>query len=473
MNWYPETIESNEGKTVTALYSTPGLSLFVTLPDTPVRGQILAGGRSFAVGGSIFCETTGAAITNQNVIATDGKPVSMVGGTSQILIASAGAAYVFNFSTNTFTSIPSAILTGIIKVGYIDGFFLALFIGSNGVSVLQASALLDATTWPPLSIDTENAFADTLSSMIVDHQQVWTFGMQRSLAYYDAGNFPFPLATIPGGVMEQGISAPNSVVQLDNSIFWIGGDSRGTGIGWRANGVTPTRISNHAIETAWQGYSTISDAVAYSYQDQGHSFWVIYFPTANHTWVYDVATGQWHERGYWSATNGIFTAHRSQNHIFANGQHLVGDWASGKIYIMSIANYTDRDNLIRRVRRAPHISTENEWIQHHRLQIDMETGLGPTPPLTDGLGNPRDPEINLRWSDDGGHVWSNIHTLGVGKVGNYLKRVIFRRLGRSRDRVYEVSCSDPIPFRLLEADLLASPGFQPSERIVKQYQKVG
>lgn len=605
MGWYPETMESQSGKTVAALYPTPGLAIFCTLPDTPIRGQIYNGGRAFAVGGSYFCEVLSNGTLNQyGPIATDGKPVSMAGGTTQILVASAGFCYVFDMTANTFNPIPSTTLTGVSQVGYCDGFFLALLQNSH---TFQASALLDATTWPGLSISSVNVFVDNILSMLVDHRQVWLFGITKSVVYYDSGNFPFPFDVVPGGFVEQGIGAMNSAVRLDNSVFWIGGDERGNAVAWRATGYTPTRVSNNAVEFAWQGYSTISDAVAYPYQDQGHSFWVIYFPTANKTWVYDAETQQWHERGFWKQISGIYTAHRSQNHIFAFNQHLVGDWASGNIYTMSINTYTDAGNPIRRVRRAPHVSTENEWIFHHQLQIDMETGLGPEPPLLQGgnydstriqtsggagtnkygyvvgvsvlsanytLGvlvmnnsaqtlqvfgdlfgsvyvpsgaiqqvtmtgigdgatnanmffgaaapgdnlditvvnpqidqaginqipsgnlnftgwsaingatitltqglptpgsSPRDPEINLRWSDDGGHTWSNIHTIGVGQMGKFLTRVIWRRLGRSRDRVYEVSVSDPIPWRLLEADLIASPGFVPQERLAKTYTKV-
>lgn len=571
MNLYPEAIESGSGKVAAALYPTPGTTSFVTLIDTPVRGQIFTDARAFAVGGSAFTEYfANGTKTDYGPIPNDGTPVSMAAGPTQILIASAGSVFVFNLVANALTAIPPATLTNVNQVGFCDGFFVACLKNSH---TFQASALEDATTWPALSIGTINVFVDNVLSMFVDHREVWLFGITKTAVYYDAGLSPFPFDLIPGAFIEQGIVAANSPVRLDNSIFWLGGDERGSGIAWRAEGYKPTRVSNHAVELAWQGYSRIDDAVGYSYQDQGHSFWVLYFPTANKTWVLDAATGQWHERGYWNAVNGIFTAHRSQNHIFAFGKHLVGDWASGKIYRMGIDLYTDSENPIRRVRRAPHVSTEQEWIFHHQLQIDLETGLGPQPPLSgpstspatiilkDELGglwtvtildngslqanagaigsaqtiiindtltagswrlginslgmltttavpysalysmsfpmgttpsalqsaifittgllqtsNPlsaaRDPQINLRWSDDGGHTWSNIYAVDVGQAGQFKKRAMWRRLGRSRDRIYELSMSDPIPWRLLDADLKATPGFEQStERLTSQIRK--
>lgn len=558
LNRYPEVIESGEGPGRIVLYPTPGLKTFITLSDTPVRGQARAQQRSFAVGGSIFCEIfSDGTKQDYTPIANDGVSVSMAVGQNQILIASAGSCYVFDLTANTLTPIPSMTLTNISFVGYCDGFFLALVKNSNKIF---ASTVLDATSWPADSVSEINVFPDNLLSMLIDHDEVWLFGITKTAVYQDLGTSPFPLGIIPGGFIEQGIGAANSPVRLDNSIFWLGGDERGNMVAWRANGYTPARVSNHAVELAWQGYSVNSDAIGYSYQDQGHSFWVIYFPTANKTWVYDVATNMWHERGYWNSINGIYTAHRSQNHVFSFNKHLVGDWQTGKIYEMSIDFYDDDGNPLRWLRRAPQISQEQLWEFHAQLQVYMETGVGPIPPLfsplvppssyilqaTDGglwqlslsdsgilqtdkiltgtpdslflndittptttwqlgvtngglitttavaydstqpsaiyiasnatgipfnikvttglyqtspgndpAGDPsgRDPIINLRWSDDGGHTWSNEYPAGIGKAGQYKKRVIWRRLGRTRGRIYEINGADPVPYRIVDAYL--------------------
>jgi hypothetical protein len=71
-----------------------------------------------------------------------------------------------------------------------------------------------------------------------------------------------------------------------------------------------------------------------------------------------------------------------------------------------------------------------------------------------------DPQVMLRWSDDGGHTWSNSHWRSMGKTGAYSTRVIWRRLGMTlklRDRVYEVSATDPIKIAIMGAELQMSP----------------
>jgi len=124
------------------------------------------------------------------------------------------------------------------------------------------------------------------------------------------------------------------------------------------------------------------------------------------------------------------------------------------------------------LRRAPHISTELEIIKHSRFVLDMETGLGPQPPLLDGSGNARDPQVGLRWSDDGAHTWSSVQMRDAGQAGNFKVRVRWARLGRARIRTYEVTCSDPIPVRFIDAYVNATPGYQPSERLTHQYRKM-
>jgi hypothetical protein len=62
----------------------------------------------------------------------------------------------------------------------------------------------------------------------------------------------------------------------------------------------------------------------------------------------------------------------------------------------------------------------------------------------------------LRWSDDGGHTWSNEHWASIGRVGEYGHRAFWRRLGMTlklRDRVYEISGTDPVKIAIMGAEL--------------------
>lgn len=491
INLYPE-IDEGQGKSAMSLYSTPGLSLFSALATKPVRGIIYVQypngpslGACFAVSGNTLYQilSSGAA-TTLGTVGNDGQVVSMAFGSvgaglggslyPQLAICSAGNLYVLNCVSLALQQIPGSNFPQgpLAKVDYGDGFFIITYKNSN---YFQTSNPGDATNWPALSLAQVTVFPENIVSTMVDHRYLWLFGQKKSQVYVDAG-MPFtPYEVIPGALLEIGSFAANSAAKLDNSIFILGGDERGAGMFWRTSGYSLVRISNHAIETLIQSFPTYSDCVGYAYQDQGHSFYVAYFPTANKTLVYDVATGLWHKREYWN--EGTPIAHLSQCHAFAFGKHLVGDWNSGNVYQMAIPSVsggawnfvTDNGNPIRRTRISPPISTENRWIYHNSLQIDVEVGLGPMPPLRDGLGKPRGPQMLLSWIDNG-KIHSNEHALDCGQSGQYLQRAIYRRLGRSRMRNYKIQMTDPVPFRLIEGYLEAT-GFQPTERLVKQLGK--
>lgn len=107
---------------------------------------------------------------------------------------------------------------------------------------------------------------------------------------------------------------------------------------------------------------------------------------------------------------------------------------------------------MRRLRRAPHLADEQRWLTYDRFQLDLQTGVG----LVSGQGS--DPQIMLRWSNDGGHTWSHEHWVSAGRMGATKTRAIWRQLGRARTRTFEVVVSDPVAYFLAAAYIQVSPG---------------
>jgi hypothetical protein len=493
MNLIPERVEGDGGVSAMTLYSTPGLSLFNNIAGASVRGNFTittgpSAGRTFKVVDATLYEEFANGNTNPiGNVGNDGSPVSFIACPQQLAIVSAGKLFTYQLATQTVPAINAGTFQQVngpwapafvTEIMYIDGFFFLLVASSQTV---YSSNAFDATTWPPLAIKTINTFADNVIGMQADHRFLWLFGAKQTEVDYDAGAFPFPLQPMPSGSIEQGCAAPNAISQLDNAIFLIGQrNDLGQAIAYRTAGFAFQRVSTHAVETAWQQYAKISDAVSFTYQENGHSFWVITFPTAQATWAYDTSTGLWAKRGFFNAVTGMFQAALPICHTFNFGKHLVGDRQSGKTYVMSSPvqagggwNFvTDNGALIHRLRRTPHINVEHQWQRYSALEIYLETGLGPEPPLRDGAGEPRSPQLMLRCSRDGGHTYGQQHVVDCGKAGEYLQRAVFRRLGRARDMVFEVSCSDPVPWRFIDA--YVNPKTQPSprKRLIHQYAEV-
>lgn len=431
-----------------------------------IRGEFTINGRSFAVCATDFCEmkSDGTKIVWGTVV-NDFRMCTFASSPQQLLISSAGFAYVFNLQTGAFTQIPAATFDGAVSmVGYCDGFFIVLIANSEEFYV---SAPLNAFDWTTNGNTIVSVFPDNVVSMLVDHREIWLWSPTRATVYYDSGNI-FPFDVVPGGYIEAGCGAQFSPVKIGNTIIWLGADDRGANVFWRAQGYTPARVSDHALEYALSSYKKTSDCIAFAYQYEGHDFYVAYFPTADKTWVLDLSTMRWHQRGFWNEAAGFFTAARYQCHTYNPvwNKHLVGDWRTGLVYEMKnpvLVNGAwqfcdDNGSPIRRERTSPHVTNEQKWIFHDVLQLYVEAGLGPQPPLEDGDGNPRDPQVWLSWSDDGGHTWSNEYSRGIGQTGNYRKRVRWTRLGRSRDRVYKIAYSDPVPLYIGDAYLNPEPG---------------
>jgi hypothetical protein len=360
--------------------------------------------------------------------------------------------YALNFS-----ELPSTdgAFTGASSVDVVDNYFIY---NRPHTQQYASSDLLSPITYG-LAFASKFTGPDDLVSLIVDHGQIYLLGEKTSEVWADVGTFPFPFQRIPGASSQHGIAAEFSMARFGNSFVYVSRNDRGQAVIVQMNGYFPQRISTHAVENTLVNQD-ISDAVAYTYQLEGHECYVVSFPTLNLTWVYDGATQMWHKWLYCDNQNN-YQRHRSNCSALFQGSVLVGDWENGQIYRLDPDNYTDNGQHIRRVRRCPHLVTDFQRQYFEELQIQFQPGVGlqgiETFPLGDNdIGI--NPQAMLRWSNDGGSTWSNEHWSGMGKVGRYQNRIIWRRLGWARDRIYEVVVTDPVKAVIVSANLKASVG---------------
>ena len=448
INLYPEASGSGQSKEIAALYGTPGLTLFTTLSDVNVRGMLRFSAAIAIVvaGGSVFQMTTNGVATLIGNIINRSTPVKMSSNGSTVMMVTGPEGYVIvpnatSPTSATVTQITTGGFLGADVVDYVDGYFV---FNTPGTGQFQITGLL-ATTIDPLDYATAEGSPDLLISLIVDHREVWLFGQGSTEVFFNSGNADFPFERIQGAFIEQGIAAKFSPAKMNNTVFWLTADDRGQGMIVQAQGYVPLRISTHAVEYAIAQYPRIDDAIGYTYQQEGHSFYVLSFPTGNATWVYDATTQLFHERAWRNPVDGSLNRHRSNCQMAFGGYVLVGDWENGNIYRLNLDEYTDNGGILPAIRQTAHAASEDNTYQlFHRLWIDMETGVGPNSGL--------DPQVVLEWSDDGGHTFRNQLQVSAGKIGAYKARATFRRLGRSRDRVWRVTITDPVKRALIGGD---------------------
>jgi hypothetical protein len=486
INRIPETPETPGAKSAITLMPTPGLAVKYTLPEAAISGEFEVNGRGFTACSNFYELLPAGTHTNWGTL--NGPPLSptqIFCCQTHLLILSNGDLFIFALSAftdsngvthaaNSFVAVEMAQFNGpVLQIDFLDGYFFAVIQNSN---TFQVSNLEDGTTWSGLFISTINRFPDNIVSMKVDHEIAWFLSGKKIIGYYDCGAGYPPFIPIQGAFLEDGCAATFGTVQANDTFCWIAQNDRGQGVAKMMGSNVGIRISTLAVEFAWQGYATISDAVAYAYQDQGHNYWMIRFPTANKTWCYDFSTSLWHERAFWNAPTGKFVAHRSTSHMEFNGMHLVGDPLSGNIYEMSITLYTDFGNPLVWERAGPQISAENKYLYHDEVEFDIQMGVGPMPPLLDGNQQPRDPQVMLYWID---RLFkrSNTYYLGIGQAGVSNVRARKTKLGRSRMRQYVLRGSDPVPIRICDAFLTARGedgqyAYKPGERLSEAYRKI-
>ena len=522
VNLFPEAIPEG-GKEPGFLNRAPGLEFLQTVGSGPIRAlwaHQTNNSDFYVVSGDKVYKLSGLTATPQLLGIVSGTgPVSIADNGTQIFFACNPNGFIYNKTTGAFGPITDSDFAGAVTVIYLDGYFVYNQPNSQKIWVTQ---LLDGTSIDPLDFASAEGSPDGVVGLISDHRELWVFGTDSVEVWYDSGATDFPLTRIQGAFNEIGCVAAFSIAKLDNGLFWLGTDARGQGIVYRANGYTGVRVSTHAIEYAIAQYGNISDAIAYTYQQEGHAFYVITFPSGNATWVYDVSTQVWHERAGFD--DGDFIRHRSNCQCNFGGNILVGDFENGNIYRFDLDVYADNGGIqkwLRSWRALPTGQNNLKRTAQHSLQLDCETGVGLniypsydsenidtesgldlvaeyvltflttqsgvtlTTEAGDGfeplgqyelsdidingynlvttayLAAPGyNPQVMLRWSDDGGHTWSNEHWSPVGKIGAYGHRTFWRRLGMTmklRDRVYELSGTDPNKIAIMGAELILSP----------------
>lgn len=444
MNLYPETTEENAALSKVSMYLKPGLEVFATLPQGPVRGIFGQSGRLHAVGGfHLYSVSSTGVATDLGEMAFDNQIATMTtngDGGGQLFVISGGTGYILDLETNDLSDVVEDVTIG----GMLDGYFLALDVDT---STLKVSDLLDGTTWDPLQVTQRSTASDPWKSMLVVGKLILLFGEFTSEYWWDTGD-SFPFAPFSGGgLIPYGIAGTFCAAQVGTNVIWLAQNAQGMRTVIKAQGTSTTKISTYAQDSELTALDSVSDAEVYCYQERGHLFWVLNIPSADLTLVWDDTEGKWHHRGDWDPAENTFHVDRPRVHTAIFDQYLVGDRESGVIYRMSSDIYTNADgDGIRWVLQTPSLQNEQLPMRFDALRLFLEPGLG----LSTGQGS--NPMVCLRYSDNAGKTWSNELLREVGKQGHYDHIVEWNRLGSSRyPRQWEISGSDPIPWRILGA----------------------
>jgi hypothetical protein len=425
-------------------YPTLGLTLKVAV--TPKAGNGWRGlwsasnGTLYGVCGStvymIDATFTAKALGDMQTIA---GPVSMTDNANYIMIVDGTAVgYTIDLSTNTFAQVSDSAFMGGNTVSFVDG-FLVLNVPATREWYIS---LNDEITFDATDFASKSGYSDKLVGVAVTKRYIYLLGEETTEVWFNAGDPTFPFERLPGVFMQHGCAAVNSIAQMDGEIYWLAQSQQGVCYINRSQQFNASQISTFALDNEIATYARVSDAIGFTYQIEGHFFYVITFPSADKTWQYDLSTQQWNELN-WLDTNGNLHRHRASCYASAYGQPIVGDWQNGNLYLWDVNSYTDNSNPIPRIRSFAHSVDDNsDRMRYREFIANMEVG--------NGAGYQPVP-VFLRWSDTRGKSWGNAISISLGLEGEYLTSLQFQRLGMARDRVFELSWSAPVKTALLGA----------------------
>ena len=457
VNMYLEAYLDSKAKVQMSLRPTHGLLSFSDMAGTnQMRGLYLAStGDFFGVRGSFVStfDSSGTETTRFNIDTGNTVPYSTIvrmadNGTSMLIADGSTGPYVVTLSGYTAAKVTDADYPGGSFCAILDGFYIV-----NKPNTLFAfySTLDDPTDWPSGNTITKESTTDYINCLIVHNSRLWIFGTQSYEVHYNTGNSNNQFLRIEGTPKSIGCEAPNSLAEDGNNVYWLSSDGQGFGQVMQSQGFDSMPISTIPMEREIHTYTTTSDAEGFCFQQDGHNFYQLTFPSENKTWVYDATVSRmlgspaWHEKLFRNPNSGVDERHRARVQGFFSGKNLFGDWEDGNIYSAEQTTYTDNGNTIIRRRISPTHWNSLERLFFASFELDIESGVGL------GTGQGSAPLVQLRWSNDGGHTWGNWYYLSAGAIGKYSTRVKKNRLGQSRKRVWEVRYSEPTKFNILSA----------------------
>lgn len=443
-------INYNETTQKSYAVGIPGLKLFIECKDVPRAIYVDVKGYLYIVEGQEFVRYQELEdYANNNKLYTERRVlggletktgrVSISENGFQICVSDGENLYLYIYADDTFKKYEPEGWEGSNSISYNSGYFA--FIEPNSQK-FYISSLYDGTNINSLDFASAETSPDNLVTSFSGGGLLYLLGTNTIEVVSNTGDADFPFSKSSGGSVAVGCIAPYSVKSINNSMFWIGKDNDGFGMVYANNvgALSPIKISNFAVDAFIQKQKNIEKSTAYVYQENGHNFYCLNFEDGDTTWCFDLDMKMWHERRYLKKS-GEETRHIVEEHVIFNNKHIVSDYKSKKVYIQSL-EYTDFDGSpIRKYRRSTQIKADDfNRMNFNEFILDLQVG-------SFEIDNAK---IYLRYSNDGGYTWSNYLEKSLGNKGQYTKRVRWRRLGNARNRVWELSCSDPVKLVLLD-----------------------
>ncbi|OWY32862.1 hypothetical protein CEJ45_19390 [Herbaspirillum aquaticum] len=418
-------------RTIQTLTSVGALATMVT---NEAHGRktgetiIIAGATPAAYNGTFTVTVVDDVTMTFTLLSSPGTPASPAG------------AYTVDSS---FTRVTSELFVNPFDITWGRHYFIW---GFNDSGQFQLSAIDDGTQADGLDFGEAESEPDRLVRVMFDHGELVLPGTNTT-EYWGSSTGDLAFSPQPGSTAQFGVAAPWSMVKFNDSIAALMRNELGqVQVMFLQNHVwAPLNGTDMNFTNEINTYANVDDATGLAYNLGGHPIYQINFPTAGKSWRYDAATGDWSELQ--SGLKG--GRHRGEIAVNYLNKIRISDFENGKIYTLDPEAVTDNGMQRPWEITSRHLFQNLNDFRTGAIFLDFEVGVG----LVSGQG--QDPQVMLQVSRDNGKTWGNELWRSLGKVGEYRRRIVFRRLGHGRDFVFRLRVTDPVNVTLAAAGVLA------------------
>lgn len=418
----------------------PGLALAFSTIQTEARGSLLVGSVLYIISGNKAYSVTSSYVVTElsGTIGGEG-PVTMARNMAAVpdilIVHTAGMSFI-DIGATSISDFSDGSLPAVNSICWIDGYFI---VTTEKGEAYQSG--LNATTFSSVDRTTAEADPDGLYRAIAFGSDLVLMGFASLEFYGNAGN-PTGFAFNRGPVIPVGLKGQWAVAGFEtgfaDNLIYVANDNTVR----KQEGYTPTKISTPELERLIEAVTDVTTLEASVFTAAGHAYWVL--SSDDWTWVYDVSTGNWHERVSYTESRW-----RCRFGVNAWDKWFVFDRDSEKVFQVSATVKREDDQpLVWELRSMQaHRFPGKAFIK--RASFDFVTGVGIDAGIDPIESNP---VVRISWSDDGGRTFGQPLTRPLGTQGEDVSIDIFRCgvTGR-RGRLWKLQCSDPIELAFIGA----------------------
>ena len=433
-NWYPNVVQGI-GLSQETLFGTEGIVERATsgILDEINRGAHEMAGKPYFVNGTtLYRMSDDFVLTTIGTIAGTTRVSMADNGTQLMILVPGGKGYIYNHVTDAFAEITDVdfVANGAPQfVVFIDGYFLI----TTDTKKFIVSAINNGLAYNALDFGTAESDPDDIVAPVVFKNQLFISGGETFEAFQNIGGADFPFQRT-GLFLQKGCFSPYSLVNAQDTFMWVGGGENESPAIWALNGNSTAKVSTTAIDSILSGLTQLQVSSIYSWAYANKGAYFIGFSLPSTTLVYDTISQKWHERK--SSISGTIGAYRVSSIVKAYNRILCGDIVDGRIGEMDSDAYKEYGNTITRVIATQPFQNNMKSVFFPSLELTVESGVG--------NADVEDPQIVLERSVDG-KTWSGAIARGLGKIGEYNRRAIWRRNGRaSRFEIFRFTLTDAV-----------------------------